>query len=404
MKLKSILLMSFGLLSLGNSYGQSYMSTAGQKYTLVEEGTGTWCGYCPDGAQIIQQSIEPTCTHCVAIAWHNGDAMALSPDDFNNTYIGGSTGPGWPGGSVDRTVSTHDYGSSGGMITRVGHNRAFWSADVSTQNALTPKFDVKMISTFDSVTRIIKITVTGKAIVAGTGSWKLNALVVEDSVASTGSNAQHSYMFSGPSTSWFMNQCVAPCPGYPCSSCAVLPDSIYSHMGVVRADLATGGSMWGDSTMTNPHAGDSLSKTYTYTIPTTSSWKRFKVVGFVSKFGALPTDRAVENVIEAKVKGMWKVYPAPTGVETMSRAMVDVELAPNPAANYVSVRGTLAQPTETKITISNAAGQLVIEKQYPAGGTLFAEHISLNNISNGIYFMNIINNGESVTRKFVVNK
>ena len=46
---KSILLCSSALLMLTGSYAQNSVTTGGLKYTLMEEITGQWCGFCPDG-------------------------------------------------------------------------------------------------------------------------------------------------------------------------------------------------------------------------------------------------------------------------------------------------------------------------------------------------------------------
>ncbi len=116
MKLKSILLGMSAVLGAAGAYAQSEVATGGQKYVLLEEGTGTWCGYCPDGSQRIQETIEPTYPRCIAVAFHNGDGMALTGDPFNAAYI-----TGFPGGTVDRVP----YPSS---ATSCQMGRGSWAA------------------------------------------------------------------------------------------------------------------------------------------------------------------------------------------------------------------------------------------------------------------------------------
>jgi len=395
MKLKSILLTTAAALVTCSSFAQSDVTTAGLKYVLLEEGTGCWCGYCPDGAQRIQQTIEPAYPRCISVAFHNGDPMALSPDAFNTTYIAtAAPGPGWPGATVDRTVFTHDYGTSGGIKTQVGHNRGFWSTDVGTQNALTPKFDVRMVSTYDSVARALKVKVTGKCLVAGTGTWRINAFRIEDSLSSAPSGyEQDNYMTSSPASSWFY--------GYPSP---ITPASRYSHMGVVREIYASGGSMWGDVAFTNPVVGDSVTITYMDTIPTAQVARYTRVVGMVAKYGSTTSDRAIENTIMARVRLMWKVYPTPSSVISNAAVIADMELFPNPAQNVITVKGMLEHPSPVEISIHNALGQRVFSQDYKTTGSLFGESISLTDLSNGVYFMNISSDGGSVTKQFTVNK
>ena len=100
MKLKSILFLSSAMLMFTNSFGQLHVTTGTTKYVLLEEGTGTWCGYCPDGAQDISQSID-TNKKALSASWHNGDPMEVSGDPFNNAFI-----TGFPMATIDRAVIT----------------------------------------------------------------------------------------------------------------------------------------------------------------------------------------------------------------------------------------------------------------------------------------------------------
>ena len=162
-------------------------------------------------------------------------------------------------------------------------------------------------------------------------------------------------------------------------------------MNVVRAYLAT--DIFGDAAFTNPAANATYTKTYTFKFDTTVFNPKFmKVMGLVQKPGPASTTNGnyIENVIQAKVRLMPASESAPGVAETV-KAMTDVSLYPNPASTRITVKGTLSEPTATKIEIVNAAGQLVLVKEYVAGGTIFGESIELNNFANGNYLMNIYN-------------
>ncbi len=415
MKLKSILFLS-AMLIMNTSFGQYKVTTGGQKYVLVEEATGPLCGYCPDGAQDIEEAIEGVYPRAIIASWHG-----TSYDHSNMVVAGdpfcGGTGYvlGFPAAAIDRTVQLDIHEAT--PANAVGLNRP-WENWVSTENALSPKFDVslKCIYTHPVAshpdTGTLTITVTAKSLSAQTGTWNINAFITEDSISSaTGNFQQHSYMYStsyGPacdgSTCWFTGLCASACPGYPCSSCAILPAANYSHMNVVRAYLAT--DIFGDAAFTNPAANATYTKTYTFKFDTTVFNPKFmKVMGLVQKPGPASTTNGnyIENVIQAKVRLM-PASESATGVAETVKAMTDVSLYPNPASTRITVKGTLSEPTATKIEIVNAAGQLVLVKEYVAGGTIFGESIELNNFANGTYLMNIYNGGEKVTKEFVINK
>lgn len=383
MRLKSTLLFASAVLLLNNSFAQTHVKTNGKKYTLIEEATGTWCGWCPDGAQVLEQSVEPNFPRANIVSWHNADGLELSGDPF-------CTGSGYITGFPLGTVNRFSWPSGG-----IQQDRGKWVNDCITDSSTTPKFDVSMTCTYDTGTRLLKIAVTGKALSALTGQWNINAYIVEDSISSS-VEAQHSYlnptgtMCANGQPSWFVGK------GNP-----ITPSSWYAHMNVVMNVMATGGSIWGDSICKNPAANTSYTKNYTYTIPTTSNYKMVKVVGMVQKYGATTSDRAIENSIKAWVKTMWKNT---TNVSAINSAISEVELYPNPAGNYVTVGCQLGAPSAMDITISNSLGQKVSENHYAAGSNNFSEQVSLSNLSNGIYFMTLNSNGEKVTKRFVVSK
>ncbi len=387
MKLKSILLCATATLLVSNSFGQYNVSTYGKKYTLVEEATGPGCGYCPDGAQDIEETIATNYPHAVIASWHgssyDGTDMVVTGDPYcaGTGYISG-----FPMGSVDR------YPVLGGAV---GKSRP-WDSYVSNRDALTPNFDVTMHCLYDPATKVITITIIGKALSAQTGTWNVNALITEDSISSAAAAfQQHSYL----------NSSTTACNGQPCwftGLGSVLPAAKYSHMNVVRASL--GANIFGDLAFTNPAAGATFTKTYSYTIPAISNPTYVKVIGMFQKPGPANSSagNAIENVIQSRVRLMPK--NAPLSVNEVSKAMAEVTLFPNPAKNRITVKGVLSAPSDTKIEICNSIGQVVLAKEYPSGGSLFGEVIEMNNFANGEYFMNIYNGGEKVTKSFTVSK
>ncbi|MBT8196082.1 MAG: hypothetical protein KJO64_06620, partial [Bacteroidia bacterium] len=68
---------------------------------LIEEFTGCWCGYCPDGATIVDETMTQFPGQVYGAAIHQGDPMEISLYDkldqkFNVT--------GFPTGMVNRTA------------------------------------------------------------------------------------------------------------------------------------------------------------------------------------------------------------------------------------------------------------------------------------------------------------
>ena len=67
---------------------------------LLEEGTGTWCGWCPRGIVAMEYVSENYPEQFAGVAIHNGDEMAMSNNGEILTYIGIT---GFPSMMIDRT-------------------------------------------------------------------------------------------------------------------------------------------------------------------------------------------------------------------------------------------------------------------------------------------------------------
>ncbi len=391
MKRKFILLLSSAMLLMFGAFAQMHVSTGTTKYVLLEEGTGAWCGYCPDGAEDIVRDIIPTYPHVLVASFHNADPMALSPDTYNTDY---TALVGYPAACIDRTAQ-----GSGVAVGRP------WDGPIAARMSATPNFQVDMVSTYDTGSRLLTVLVTGTALTSLTGNWNINAYVTEDSISSAGGNDQANYarppcpggcnnywQFCGTAadTSWWWNL------GDP-----IAPASKYYHMDVVRAVLATTGGIYGDPAFTNPSIGTTNSIRYTYTVPAGYNHKLMKVIGLVlAQNTAAGSVATVENGMSAKLRLM----PLNETAVPQTPAMEDVKIYPNPAKSMITVIGTLDNPTDTRIVIYNAIGQIVTDKTYKANGSGFMQSIDLDNTSNGLYFMSISNNGKSITKQFVISK
>jgi len=76
------------------------LSEFSPKRTLVEEFTGTWCGWCPRGTTALEMLNEKYPDDVVTIAIHNDDPMMI---DY------GVEAPSFPYGMVNRTTSADPY-------------------------------------------------------------------------------------------------------------------------------------------------------------------------------------------------------------------------------------------------------------------------------------------------------
>ena len=185
---------------------------------LLEQHTGTWCGWCPDGTVKMDEILALYGRQVVGVKIHNGDAMEI-PEE---SVIGAALGlTGYPTGSVDRK-------SFGGSVFL---NRGDWKTACQARMQQRAKAEVDCFYTLDKRTRVVRIQVVANMVEAMDCPLQFNAFIVEDDVTETGTGYdQHNYL-SG--RAGFENH-----PYYKQPSLLVG----YHHMKVVRKML---GGAWG---------------------------------------------------------------------------------------------------------------------------------------------------------------
>ena len=148
-------------------------TTFSQKVVL-EEFTGEWCGYCPSGAQIMQNIVASHPNDVVAVALHNGDPFALSYESILGNKLGVT---GYPSAGINRLSWNGDRAPG----------RVQWYSDVNTALQMTPVGGVKIETQLNSG----KINIDVYAAVnENTDSAVISVYLVEDDVPESSPGAQ----------------------------------------------------------------------------------------------------------------------------------------------------------------------------------------------------------------------
>lgn len=93
-----------------NKAGTSTVVNVEQKVnrrTVMEEGTGTWCGYCPRGFVAMERLQKTYPDNFIGITMHSGDAMQIRTSDNYNDVL--SFFSGFPSALVDRRYMNDPY-------------------------------------------------------------------------------------------------------------------------------------------------------------------------------------------------------------------------------------------------------------------------------------------------------
>lgn len=377
--------------------------TGAPKYVLIEEGSGAWCGYCPDG-HLRLTDITKNDTSIIGVVHHNNDGMTnANSDAINATYQ-----TGYPYGMVDRTLFSDQ--------TTIGLNRGLWETKAGERKNISSPVSVLISKTYDEASRKIDFTVTANFVDYAQGDMRINAFLVEDKVRGNDLHnvwTQHNYyssQFNGG----------AGGPSHPLYN---EPEWLtgYLHNHVVRA-IPSG--TWGTAGVipSTVSPGQNFSKSYTYTIPPVTTVtlpeinddplglrlggngegmnkpQDFSIVAFVSYYNADTKQREVLNAKEVSLLGI-------SGINESKILASDVTIYPNPVNGTATVKFNLKSTSNVSVEIYNALGQKVNTLRNGSLGT--GEHnliFDASQYENGIYFLNITTNEGRTAKRFVVVK
>jgi hypothetical protein len=185
---------------------------------LLEQHTGTWCGWCPDGNVKMDEVIDLYGDQVIGVKFHNGDAMVIPEQSVIANALGLG---GFPTASINRK----DFGGS------VFLSRTAWMTSCESQMQQKAKAEVDCFYTLDIPTRIVRIQVMANIAEPMNFPLKFNAYIVEDNVTGVGSGYDQSNYLSRR-------------PGFEDNPYYDQPSKIigFNHMKVVRKMI---GGAWG---------------------------------------------------------------------------------------------------------------------------------------------------------------
>lgn len=341
------------------------MTQSGTKAVLIEESTGTWCGWCPRGTVGLDYMTTTYPYNVVGIAVHNGDPMTVSEYD---TALVNVIGTGWPNAGADRKLLGIDPGQSS---LQAGY-------DTQITEVVPVDLTVGATQTGDN----LSITANANFYTAfSAASFRLGAIITEDNVTGTTSGYNQTNYYSGGGS--------GAMGGYE-----NLPESVpaaqmvYNHVG--RA-LLGGFDGQPNSVPAVINGGDTASYTFSYTIPATSNAADLHIV-------VVLIDTTDGSIVSAKQSTVAQAL----SVEEVS-GIDSIKLYPNPATDKINIAFQEGNG-DYKVTVTDMLGRTVIMNNYE--GLFGSQNIELpiSQLKSGHYIMQIINGSKSYSSKFVVNK
>jgi hypothetical protein len=332
-------------------------------HVTVEEGTGTWCGWCVRGMVYLDSmhSVHPTT--CDLIAVHNGDPMVVTAYDAG---VGGLI-PGYPSTLVNRNILSDPAYIFDDYATTIG--------DFGFAN-LTPTI------TFNATTRVATVVASANFATDLSGDYRLACVFTEDDVTGTASGYNQTNYYAGGGNG------PMEMPGYDFAALPSTVPAAQMEYDFVARTIVGGFNGQASSLPSTIPAGSTQTYTFTYTIPAAYDVAQMSAV--ILLIDNTQTDKHIMNSAAGAV---------PVGIENQT-ALNGVSVYPNPFNETTTIELNLLSNDEVVIEMFDMTGKLVSSQNQ---GTLAAgKHlISVNgaNLAEGMYFVKITAGVSVATQK-----
>ena len=337
---------------------------AKNRKVLLEEGTGTWCGWCPRGAVFLSQIYPSYDGYLVPIAVHNGDPMTVSTYDKEVTSFNGFTG--FPGMIVDRRIVVDP---SAALAPGLGYLREEPDATLLI-GATEPEGDgsMKVSVSLDYLNEVPK-------------GYSVVLTIVEDQVKGSTAQYNQANYYSGGGSGQMGGYENLPNP-------VPAAQMVYEHVARTH-----------DHSVKNMDAYPAGEKAVlNYTVKLNSDWNQdeIKIVAFL-----LNTANQVSNVDGVTLKD---AYNNGFVSSTKEKILVNSGLTvyPNPVQGTTTIAINLDKPTDVTTNILDAMGRIVLTKNYGKQNGHAVMNLDVNNLAPGSYTVLVRTTDGIATHKMVV--
>ncbi len=342
------------------------------KVVVAEEGTGTWCQWCPRGAVFMDKMSHNYDGYFAGIAVHNADPMTYTMyDDGISAMI-----PGYPSVVMgrDQIIDPSDI-----------------EADFLNKVAVAPIAFLENGATYNSTTRELKVSVTTTFNQAIAGDYKMTCVLTEDSVKGTGSGYSQSNAYSG-GTNGVMG-------GYELLANPVpFTKMVYDHVARIICPSFEG---YANAFGANVDSGVATTHTYTYVLPANWKTEKMHIINMVLNPSGVVENATTTTIAEAVTNGFkpgLEIGTNVVGIQTLS-GPDDMKLIPNPANNQANISFTLTNESDITVAVYAVDGRLIASRNYGKLAGANSIPMDVSGFTKGIYFVKVnTDNGSSTLR------
>jgi hypothetical protein len=341
------------------------------KMVIAEEGTGTWCGWCPRGTVAMDLMARDFEGFYQGIAIHNGDPMELAVYDQDLDVSG------YPSALVDRGTEIDPGDIKVDFMERILVEPSAFISNGASVNG-------------DS----LNVSLTVDFNLAASGNWKIACVLTEDNVSGVSSGYSQSNTYSGgdagdlvgvDGTNW------ADLPGTVSAS-----NMVYHHVARALSPSFEGYAGFPNSI----ESGSTYTFNFKFAIDENWKTEDMHIVGMLIGADSKIDNGSSSSIDDAIAAGLVSGTNV-LGTTNLSQFDDVLSIYPNPSTDLVKLSLNIKDAATLELKIINVMGQTVASRNY---GNLVGSQILPLNVSEfpaGIYTVEVLVNGSLSTKQFV---
>ncbi len=323
--------MKKGLLSVMLLSGLATQAQTTVKKVFLEDYTGAWCGWCPEGTVILEGLEQQYPDVIIPVANHNGDGLQTVE---GAAIVAGLSVTSYPNGSIDRKKFPTE--------AKIGTTRGKWAGYFNQRKAVPAVASVSFTNmaynaTNGTYTADVNVNFSQVPVNDSSDKININVYVLEDGIPATGTIEQDNYSSSvqggaSPLQNWFHNNTLRKALG-----------GAWGFTGVVPAQ---------------PVVGTTYTKSVSF--KPAPNWKtdNIHLVAFVAFDGKVANDK--KEILNSESIHL-KAFGGPTAVKEVVQNINVLNAYPNPTAvnQQVKIEYNIQSQSVVDLQVFNVMGQLV---------------------------------------------
>lgn len=338
---------------------------------VVEEGTGTWCTWCPRGTIMMDYIAHNYPDLAIPIAVHNStsDPMRNAVYDAGMlTLIGG-----FPGGLVEREADIDPLSGNPNFEKSLIEHLTWPAKVIVSQNVA-----------WNPATRRVDVTSAVQFLEEMNGNFRIAVAYTEDGVKGTTSGYNQINAYAGGAN--------GPMGGYE-----NLPNPVPASMMVyehVARQIVGGFTGAANSVSPENPAGSVMFHESSYVVPANFNIDNMHVI-------TMFIDQSTGRIINAESTPIPFVS---TSAPTVAVEAINISIAPNPVQDEAMLTVKIEGTADVQIRIVDAFGRIVSDRHYDNISGKQYLPFRVGNLSNGMYTLVAMAKGQVASKPFVIQR